>query len=647
MVKKAKYILSLLLFSIGFTFIGETYVWHLVSFETKYDYVTMYKNGVMSIHIPQEEMLKDITTAAKEENLEVFVVDRKISTIYSENINIYATEGTANYLKESSSVQPGHYQSIFLGDIQFEVLPITTIPDVNKFEKYYLIGDKENQIRFKQKLIDKYAGKFPQEGYSAFYSAFNISVTWVIILGLLLLITFYEVAQMRKEVALRIISGERLQHIIFRNVTADTLFFICTYLVLLLLFLQFTNANFHIRISLLMFAIFVVVNGCIFFTLFLSDFIKEMKSKDSVKKVLQLSYVYKIITICITVMLAAGCLTAIDEGLTFYKQKPFFENAKDYSYVNINVEDGEVTQQLRFDFYKEHLAMNNTLSLVDLQTKDLGSPFVFADSGSLDYLHDKISEFNTASLEQKVYFLVPEKYNSKSVQTEMIKIWETYYPHPYEFNMIAYKEQLDIIAIDKGFNISSKIVKNPIILFNNMDTNALNPYWNVFIFGTSMYKIQDYEWEQFIENNHLSLSKANNFKTNVYEHYLHQWNIYQKGIVISCVLLIVLLILEAIIIKTILNYEYSINAVEIALKKIMGYGLFERYKKLFLTTIIFGGIAGKAAFIIGHFLEWSSGLYLITGGLSVVILELCFVFYYIRITENRSIQSILKGGSVK
>lgn len=229
----------------------------------------------------------------------------------------------------------------------------------------------------------------------------------------------------------------------------------------------------------------------------------------------------------------------------------------------------------------------------------------------------------------------------------MIKIWETYYPHPYEFNIIAYKKQIDIIAIDKGFNISSKIVKNPIILFNNMDTNALNPYWNVFIFGPSMYKIQDYEWEQFIENNHLSLSKANNFKTNVYEHYIHQWNIYKKGIVIGCVLLIILLILEAIIIKTILNYEYSINAVEIALKKIMGYGLFERYKKLFLTTIIFGGIAGKAAFIIGHFLEWSSELYLITGGFSVVLLELCFVFYYIRIAENRSIQSILKGGSVK
>lgn len=63
-----------------------------------------------------------------------------------------------------------------------------------------------------------------------------------------------------------------------------------------------------------------------------------------------------------------------------------------------------MTQQLRFDFYKENLAMNNTLSLVDLQTRDLGSPYVFADSGTLEYLHDKISELNTASLEQKVYF---------------------------------------------------------------------------------------------------------------------------------------------------------------------------------------------------------------------------------------------------
>ena len=43
----------------------------------------------------------------------------------------------------------------------------------------------------------------------------------------------------------------------------------------------------------------------------------------------------------------------------------------------------------------------------------------------------------------------------------------------------------------------------------------------------------------------------------------------------------------------------------------------------------------------------SAEIYLIVGAFSVIVIEICFVFFYIRLTENRSIQSVLKGGAVK
>ncbi|WP_141903960.1 DUF1430 domain-containing protein [Lysinibacillus sp. Y5S-8] len=642
-MKKAKYILSLILFSIVLTFIGETYAWHLISFETKYDYVTMYKNKEVS----QEDMLKDVKKVAEEEHLEVFVVNREILNIFSENIKIYGTEGTANYLEVNSFVQSGDYQSIFLGDFNFEVLPLTNITDINKFEKYYLIGDKENKVRFKQKLVDKYGGRFPQEGYIALNGVLNISVVWSIIICLLLLLTLYEVAQMRKEVVIRIISGERLQNIIFKNMISDSLFYTCAFSLLVILFLQFANVKYYLSLSILIITIFIIINNLIYFTLYIGDYKKDMKSKISVKRVLKLSYLYKIFTIFITVTLAAGCLTLIDEGIKFYKQKSFFDDAKDYSYVELNLENLDDTKKLRFDFYKEYLSMNNAISLVDLSSWSLNSDlnYTFADSGSLEYLNEKVSGLDISSLKNKVYFLAPEKYNSEKIISEMKEVWDSYYPYQYEYDIIWYNEELNIISIDKTSNINSKIVNNPIILLNNMVSDSINPYWNDYIFSTSMYKIIDTDWKAFIKNSNLNNEVV--YKTNVYEHYLYQWDFYKKGILIGIVLLIILFILEAIIIKTILNYEYSINSVEIAIKKVMGYSLFERYKRLFVTTILFGFLAGISTLIIGHYLDLNSEIYLIVGALSVIVIEICFVFLYIRLTESRSIQSVLKGGIVK
>lgn len=642
-MKKAKYILSLILFSIALTFIGETYAWHLVSFETKYDYVTMYKNEEIS----QDTMLSDIKKAAKEENLKVFVVSREILNIFSENIKIYGTEGTANYLKVNSFVQSGDYRSIFLGNFNYEVLPLTNIADIDEFEKYYLIGDKENKVRFKQKLVDKYGGRFPQEGYVALNSALNISVVWSIIICLLLLITLYEVAQMRKEVVIRIISGERLQNIIYKKVISDSIFYTCAFSLLVILFLQFTNVKYYLSLSSLLIVIFIILNSLMYLILYIGDYKKDMKSKISVKRVLKISYLYKIFTVFITVTLAAGCLTLIDEGIKFYKQKSFFEDVKDYSYVELNLEKHDDTKQIRFDFYKEYLSMNNTISLVNLSSWILNSDrsYTFADRGSLEYLHKKVSELDTNSLKNKVYFLAPEKYNSKKIISEMKEVWESYYPYQYEYDIIWYSGELNIISIDKASSINSKIVNNPIILLNNMNTDSINPYWNDYIFSTSMYKIIDTKWKEFIKNPNLNNEVV--YKTNVYEHYLYQWDFYKKGILIGIVLLIILFILEAIIIKTILNYEYSINSVEIALKKVMGYSLFERYQKLFATTILFGFLAGISTLIIGHYLDLNSEIYLIVGAFSVIVIEICFVFFYIRLTENRSIQSVLKGGAVK
>jgi len=221
-LKKAKYITSAILFCIVFVFIGEFYVWHLEFFDSEFDYTTFY----LQRDTTQAEMINDIIIAAKDNGVGVFTIDRKIENIFSATLNIYCTDGVAEYLNKKSNLISGSYKSIFLGNVDVNILPFFEIPDISTQTVYSLIGDYDAQVVFKQTLVDKYAGKFPQRGNSSNDTPLMIFGVWFIVLSLFLLMTLYDVALLKKEVIVRMISGEHLSHFVARNVLKDIIAYI-------------------------------------------------------------------------------------------------------------------------------------------------------------------------------------------------------------------------------------------------------------------------------------------------------------------------------------------------------------------------------------------------------------------------------------
>lgn len=174
-MKLIKFFTGVLLIFIVFIFIGEIYVWNLDTFETEYKYVTFY----LQENTTKLEMVNDIYNAANKEKVDVFVVDKKVNSLYSENIKIYGTSAEVkDYLANNSEVKEGEFESIFIGNVKVEFCDWTEIPDISKVEYYYVIGSDENIINFKKSLVDKYAGRFPKEGYQAVNSRMYIGVVW-------------------------------------------------------------------------------------------------------------------------------------------------------------------------------------------------------------------------------------------------------------------------------------------------------------------------------------------------------------------------------------------------------------------------------------------------------------------------------------
>lgn len=241
-------------------------MWHIDSFETEYKYVTFY----LQKDTKKTEMLNDIYEAARETNVGVFVVGREINSLFSCNINVYITDkNVQDNLENISEIRQGRFQSILLGTVNIKFKDWQQIPDISKYENYYVVGNDLNIIEFKKMLVDKYAGRFPQDGYTVVNSRLNIIIGWVCILLFLILLTLYEVLQRKKEVFLKITIGERVDRLVLKNILSDIVVYFGMFLFLIIVLHRYTNLGYLKRITWILFTFFTVCNSMFFLCGFL------------------------------------------------------------------------------------------------------------------------------------------------------------------------------------------------------------------------------------------------------------------------------------------------------------------------------------------------------------------------------------------
>lgn len=647
-----KYLTNILLTIIVLVFIGETYVWHISEFETKFSYVTFY----MQKGTTQEEMLSDISHAADKEDVMVFVVDRKIESALLEKVRIYGTTGVKEYLKDDTDVCDGNFDSVFLGKSIVRIHHFKEIPDVTIENTYRVIGEKENVVRFKQDLVDKYAGAFPREGYQSFNSRLDIILVWGIVLVFFLLLTLFQVALIKKEMIIRLISGERLGEFVVKKILADIFFYLVIFSISILILKHFTEVTYQLGTSVVCILAFLIINSILYIWLFITDYKKDMTTKRSAKKVLGISYTYKVVTVFITILLMSSCMGLIYEGIQYYKQNDFFENHRNYSYVMIatlNDKREEQAYQLCQDIYKKYALQGKTISLTGLQDLDSKDDnYIFADRGTVGYLKSKIPELNHMDLEEKVYIIRPNDYEKTGNKKENSnRIFTTYYNSPtqansatgnskLQFQEIRYSGNIEIISLNGEDGVDSAIKKNPVILLNNLNPESIDQY----VWQATMLDISKTEWKALLKDNDFEHEIA--YRTNVYDNYIYHLKMIKRGILIGIVLLSILLLLESLIIRTILKYEYQINAIELSIKKVMGYGIFSRHKRIIGITVSCGTVGLLLAVAACFFLGLSAYSYILSGGALILITELAVVIRYIYHLESVNVQRILKGGTI-
>jgi len=637
-VKLIKYVTALLLFLIAFIFVGEIYVWNIDNFETEYKYVTFYQQE----NTTAEEMKSDIYETANKENVEVFVVIKRFTSLFSENIDIYTTGTEAEYyLAQESEIKEGIYESIFLGNVKVEFHEWTEIPNIGEIETYYVIGEDEKIVSFKAALVDKYAGKFPREGYQVVNSRRNIGVVWSCVILFLLLLTFYEAARSKKAVILRITLGEQILFYVLKQILIDIAVYSVIFIGLIHTLKFYTNPFFRIADTCFFFFAFLGLNSCAYFWLVFTNYRKDTQTKQSVQMVLKISYLYKILTSILIIFTMAGCIELIFNGINCYRQKGFFEARKEFSYITVKGYDFEDSKEMLSSFYCEAESVKEEMCLVDLGNWQTKAEYILADKGAEEYLRERIAELQNQELEEKIYYLVPEKYlENKEIIEEMQSVCYAYLEEEYEYEIIGYEETAWVMAVSNTGKVKSVLKKNPIVILNHNEVMKIPNSSILYLINAVMFSITDEKFESIAYENEF-IGKLY-YKTNVYENYMYFWGIMKRNMVMGIVFFAILLMLEGLILRSIIKYEYQIHAKELLLSKIQGDGFFYRHRNMLGLTL--GGWGSLFVVILICFMVGiTSVLYVAIGGICVMLTEYLFMAVYSHRLENINISKIFKG----
>ena len=642
----------------GLLIIGESHQLYLNNFNAVFSNTTMY----LQENTTADEMFQDILDSAERNDVEVFALTSSVNSTLLKEINIYGSKGVEKYINDYLKIFEKEYKSLLLGTTQVHFFDFKDIPNIANVNDYNVIGSKDNVKQFKIDLIDKYAGNHPNEGYPDNESSKNTFFIWLLIDTVILFLSFYDVILQKKENFIRVSLGERISKIIWKNIVLDTVVFGVVFLISLLLMSHNSNVFFQFSISLAMFFVLLVINAAFYFNLYFYD-LKEVFSNVKVpKKLLALNYGMKLITVILTVFIISSNIAAIFEGYTFHKQRAFFEEHSGYFYTNLgykptmnsdstddsNVEKDSVMYET---FYRRFFERFDATTLVNI-TQSQEDDTILANKNAFDYLLGQIEELKGADLKKDIYFILPKDLSKDKDLIDRlnhrVKVYEGDF-YQYDFGVIYYEDNVEIITIDEFFLNGSDLIKNPIIIYNNTVANIANYPINEKDFKSTyhhdiMYKISQNEFDSFIEE--YGLTDQFRSITNVLEKYEYQWDIVKRVLYMNVILSVLVLILELIIIHSIIRLEYEVNAIELSIKKILGYSIMEKNKKILLMTITSTVISIVVAVAIGIITNVEEVYYVAVGGLFILILEASVILAYIRKIEESNIQKILKGGSL-
>ncbi|WP_214724066.1 DUF1430 domain-containing protein [Exiguobacterium sp. s143] len=644
-------ILTVMVFTSLFI-IGESRMLTLEGFAESFVSTTIYPNPKIS----EQQMLADIERAATKHQVDVFTYEETPNQTFSSTKTIYGTVGT-KAMFATRSIQEQVYQSVFLGDITFQFKPLSEHPAVAYTPNFYGIGSAAAVKAFKMELIDTYAGNHPQPGYNESAELYRILGVFALVAIITVLLTFYELAVVRKELLVRLSMGESLARWVTRSILMDSGILLLAFIVSFLTLRSFTPIDPYLMLFSGLMVGLLVVNGLVYLRLRRLTIKEAFSNGQRSNKLLVFTYGMKFATTFLTILMLSTSITVIAEAVTIYKQRPFFEAKKTYSYTYIghkvtsphylDEKSSDIAERIQTELYTRFYDdFKVTLSTPINSFTTADQPTVLMNRTAFNEVAGQFAN-SSSVLKHELTFFAPDGVSIPAKSTIDSGLRElglgAYLADSYP--VVHYKEDVETVAIDQNLTSGSTLINNPLLIVVNeaKQPKALKQLSNVLL-ADVMYELDQGAFQDYVAEKQMTNELV--LQTNAWEKYLGIWEAAKRLMNMNLIFVILILSLELLVIWTVLRLEYQVNAIELSVQKVMGYSIWQKNRRLIVSTMGITLVSTLAVALTAYILEFSSPGLLLAGGGSLLVAEGVLLIWLIRKIERANVQRILKGGNL-
>lgn len=650
-MKCVKFVITALLALFCFVMSSELYQLHLQMFSNQYFYIDIENED-------RSQVCSIVASAAKKYNEYVFAIERQNVDAFHSRITIYADEDTRNILSREQNIAEGEASSFFSGSTEVVLLPFSDVVNDESVVRYFFTGSKDTVSSIRQNIYSQVATSYIHKDSVSVADKLIYGI-WIILFGLILLLTWADMQFSKKSDFLKISMGSSVGKMIFGKILVDIVFNVAIFGAVYAILQSRLFLSYKLNFALYALLIFFVLNSLLYLTLLKVDYKEVIYGANINGKLLANAYLLQAIVVILMVVSLSSNLVAIRENEKELAPYNTIEQLDGYTSLSITPTEGglqssESVVELEASIYLEAYLQDKVLLSTFCAALD-DEPIVVLNEAALNTVVSSAGVFQEDLKSDFVVYIPENRYSeidSYDIEFAATTASTFFGLESYSFEAREYSH-VDVVYFDlrnvSELTFGSDLISDPIVVYCNLSKARINELlmnntaidfgdrWTNIIFDindTSFFsksikdRLADVQFRSVIE-------LCNQYKSNLV-----------RGVLLNSVLSAFLLVLNVMLISVIVKIEYLVHSKEIALKKILGYSVLQRNIAILFLNVF----AVSIAFITGAILSKMYGIFDIVA-LCIVSLTILFVNSILILTnmtaaEKHNTAHILKGGSL-
>lgn len=650
-MKKGKILSVILLFGVALLITGEVYGLHCLDFS---DYYYVDLQG----RFEDKNEFNDFKKIMQHYEIEFCMVDEKTSANGDVFVDIYCDD----VVKEMLINQYQRYEGSIVS-----ILRKTIKVSYHSFDNYLSENDSEQicMYLFSDQNLEKISFPFSDfeperggEGKDFAYIAI-VRLVWTVTFGLILFFSICQCHYEKKEWFVKICYGYAPGRVLAASVGKELLSLLVPVILIHVIFNSCIEPDYEGKFIyvglfvLILIDVFVIIGNFVFM-----NYKKALQKGYFSKKILKISYVLRVVLLTLSIVLLSMGMAEVKNCYKLIKQKEFYNEFKGYAHVSFEFYDCDINELMSLEnqFYVDYVDQFNIkqwLAYAFLSTNasddgsmDDGNWIIMASKNSFENVKSLLPDYanKVGSGEKYVFLPVDLTQKQKNDYEVFLEIWSD----TDCVEVINYDDNISTVAFTGvGYDGEDGITAENPVIFLDMRDNFTNEEINgdgfrYYMYGSAM-EISEKRLQELKQE---IPGMTDYFYYDVYEGYEQRVMNAQTILMTYAILLVMIVALDIIVMKNIIKQEQEMNALEIALKKVMGSPIYDRYTKVINTTVTAGVLGVVLSIVLFYLIFETIQIENIILGLLFILPEMLLVISEARKWEKMQVQKILKGGSL-